>query len=127
MIYLASPYSHTDKAVEHQRYLDVRKIAAFRTRQGEVVYSPIVYGHWLTLEEGFGSAAADWEMHNMQMLRRCDRLMIATIPGWRESKGVRWEIASAMAMKIPRIYLTAEGFLDYGILKSDPRGIEATL
>jgi hypothetical protein len=127
MIYLASPYSHPNKKVEYQRFLDVTRIAAKRLRMGEVIFSPIMHGHPAVEHAGYAGDAESWQFHNINMLRRSDRLMIATLDGWRESKGVRWEVASAIAMKIPRIYLEPNGDIDFGTFGEDPLKFEATL
>ena len=43
--YIASPCTHADPAVCHQRFEDVCHYVAERMLQGAVVYSPIAHSH----------------------------------------------------------------------------------
>ncbi|HUE74780.1 MAG TPA: DUF1937 family protein [Pirellulaceae bacterium] len=56
MIYLASPYWHSDPAVRNQRFRAACRATAEMIRQGTTVFSPVVYGHALV---GEGLAGID--------------------------------------------------------------------
>jgi hypothetical protein len=100
LIYLASPYSHSDPAVQEARFLAVCAHVADMMRQGEHVYSPVCHTHPVTR---FG-LPGDWEYwaeYDKVMLSRCDELAVLCLDGWRESVGVRAEIAIAKEAGMP--------------------------
>jgi nucleoside 2-deoxyribosyltransferase len=100
MIYLASPYSHPDPDIREQRFraacqATVRLIAA-----GHVVFSPIVHGHPLA-HYGLPTDWSFWEWFDRDYLMRCDEVVVLMLDGWRESTGVRAEIALARDLGKP--------------------------
>ena len=76
-------------------------------RTGVHVYSPIAHGFALepylptVLEEDHDF----WMRHCLNMLGRCDSIMVYCIEGWRESKGVQMEIEYSKAAKMPIKYM----------------------
>lgn len=90
-IYLASPYSHPDENVRHERYIAARNATATMLRQELFVYSPIVHCHDLVKSEAMPTDFPFWRDYNFAMLRPADALWVLCIPGWQESKGVMWE------------------------------------
>lgn len=109
MIYLASPYSHPDKAVEEQRFLAVEEMTATLLAQGKHVYSPIVHCHNISRKWELPSDAAHWIRYNFSMLRRCDILYIYTIEGWDKSKGVEMEAWFAKQCGLPSFLIDQRG------------------
>jgi hypothetical protein len=107
LIYIASPYSHTDKSIEHQRFEMVRKFTAVMLQQRYLVFSPIVYAHEMARVFNLPTDAAYWDAFNMSILRRSDALYLCCLDGWEESKGVQREISTARALYIPVIEYTA--------------------
>jgi nucleoside 2-deoxyribosyltransferase len=107
MIYLASPYSHSDPAVREQRFRAVCQAAARLMRNGEIVFSPIAHGHPIALH-GLPNDWRFWEWHDREQLLRCDELVVLTIDGWRESEGVQAEIRIAAELGKPVRYLEPE-------------------
>jgi nucleoside 2-deoxyribosyltransferase len=104
MIYLASPYSHADPAVREARYQAACRATAALLKAGLVVFSPIVHSHPLVafaLPTGWDF----WERIDRAYLARCDELVVLTLDGWRESTGVRAEIALARALGKPVRFL----------------------
>lgn len=106
LIYLASPYSHEDPAIRHQRYEAVLNMTAkMILKWGLIVYSPIAHNHHIALmheERNESYAFGFWEKFDKKMIARCDELWIYTIDGWKESKGVlaEREFALSLGMKI---------------------------
>jgi hypothetical protein len=95
LIYLASPYSHQKEEVREMNYKIVSKIAADMVSEGNVVLSPISYGHNLL---NFCDMPSDWEFwYNfcVTFLLKCDELIVVKMPGWDISKGVLEEIEIA--------------------------------
>jgi hypothetical protein len=107
LIYIASPYSHPDKSVEHQRFEMVRKFTAYMLHDRKLVFSPIVYAHEMAKVFDLPTDAAYWDAFNMSILRRSDALYLCCLDGWEESKGVQREISTARALYIPVVEYTA--------------------
>jgi len=95
LIYLASPYSDPDPEVRQRRYEAAMKVTARLLREGQVVFSPIVYGHVMALRHDLPSEWDFWWMIDEVMLAKCDRLLVLKLDGWNTSKGVRAEINMA--------------------------------
>jgi len=103
MIYVASPYSHPDPLIEEHRYLmaETYVIAAFKQRI--TAFSPIYYCHRLALKFELPGDAMFWKQFNNSMMRRADAVHVLTLVGWRESKGVQYEMMMAQELGIPLI------------------------
>jgi hypothetical protein len=105
LIYLASPYSNPDKSIREENFRKVSRIAAHLVSQGNVVVSPITYGH--TLLE-FKEMPGDWQFWSnfcSVILYKCDKLIVYKMEGWDKSKGVEEEISIARDHGIPVEYL----------------------
>lgn len=92
MIYLASPYSHPDKAVELRRYDETVRALAHLCLLGLPVFSPIAMCHEAATRHGLPTDAKWWEDFNAHFMARSDACVVLMIDGWRESKGVAHEI-----------------------------------
>lgn len=95
LIYLASPYSHSNDDIREMNYKIVSKIAANMISEGNVVLSPISYGHNLL---NFCEMPSDWDFwYNfcVTFLLKCDELIVVKMAGWDVSKGVLEEIEIA--------------------------------
>jgi hypothetical protein len=104
MIYLASPYSHPDPAVREQRYAAALLFTAQQLSEGIAIFSPIVYGHQLSIVHSFPTDAKSWASFNDDMLDICDRLWVLKLDGWEQSVGVAEEIRQAKALDLPISY-----------------------
>jgi len=95
LIYLASPYSNPNDNIRENNYKTISKIAAEMVSEGNVVMSPIAYGHNLL---NFCDMPSDWDFwYNfcVTFLLKCDELTVVKMPGWDVSKGVLEEIEIA--------------------------------
>lgn len=104
MIYLASPYSHPDPAVREQRLREACRAAAALLRAGHAVVSPIAHSHAL-VEHGLPNDWSFWELHDRELLARCDEVLVLQLDGWIESVGVQAEIAMARELGKPLQFL----------------------
>jgi len=104
MIYLASPYSHSDPAVRDQRFLAACRATAELMRDGHTVFSPVLIGHPLA-SEGLPGDWEFWEPHDREQLGQASALVVLMLPGWEESVGVQAEITIARAIGLPVAYL----------------------
>jgi len=100
MIYLASPYTHPDPAVRDARFHAVCRCAAVMIGHGEMVFSPVAHSHPITAA-GLPTDWAFWERFDRVFLGMCSEVVVLTLDGWRESKGVRAEIEIARRMGKP--------------------------
>ena len=100
MIYLASPYMHSNPAVRQQRFEVACRAAAELIRQGKTVFSPIAHSHSIC-QLGLPLDWAFWERHDMAFLEMCDEVVVLKVDGWQESVGVRAEIEAARRMEKP--------------------------
>jgi len=100
-IYLASPYTHPRATVRHDRYLKVRETTATLLKKEIHVYSPIVHCHDLAVAHNLPKEFDFWCKYNKAMLSEAVALWVLQIPGWEDSKGVKWEIMQAHKLNIP--------------------------
>ena len=99
LIYLASPYAHPSAEVREARLEAARYVCGRMVDQGRIVMSPLVY---------LGEIASTgvhppqgWYAFDLQLLARCDELVVLQLPGWEDSKGVLVEIAGAQTKGMP--------------------------
>ena len=101
LAYLASPYSDTDPAVQHRRYLDACDAAAALMARGRMVLSPIAHTHPIARRGALPTGFDFWQRFDRRLIAACDELWVLRIDGWRESVGVRAEIAIARELGKP--------------------------
>lgn len=92
--YLACPHQHKDIAIKKMRLEAVTHVAALLHGNEDYVYSPLTHNIPLSahgLEQSFDL----WKLFDLEMIERCDKLYVLTLPGWEESEGVQAEIAHA--------------------------------
>jgi hypothetical protein len=100
MIYLASPYSHKNSVVMDVRFDKVVAVAAQLINRGYIIYSPIMHFHPIAVRHELPRDFAFWKEVNTQILKRCDKLWVLELDGWRESRGVQAEILFARELNI---------------------------
>lgn len=108
LIYLASPYTkykfgRAEAALHAGDYLAALISRGFRA------HSPIVHSHEAARHGRLDALDPDlWEWHNRGYIEVCDACIVATMPGWEDSDGVRHEIAEFMAAGKPVAYVSLE-------------------
>lgn len=105
IIYLASPYSHSDKDVVEKRFAQVREITANLTKFGYIIFSPILHSHPLAVQHGLKGDWDFWKRIDEAFIKASGLLLVAKIDGWEQSKGVTAEIKIAEKHGIPVEYL----------------------
>lgn len=111
MIYLASPYSHSDPVMRRTRFLLAEQVTAHFIMQGAFIYSPIVHCHEMAERYNLPTDFAFWKAYNIDILRHADQFYILEIEGWLESAGVRTEQKFAADARIPSFFVSPEGDL----------------
>lgn len=104
MIYLATPYADPSEGVVARRVQIINKVTISLLERGQPVFSPITYGCPLK-QLGINFKQEDWYRFDLQILAKCSMLMVAKLDGWRQSRGVRLEIAEAQRLGMPIVYL----------------------
>ena len=104
LIYLAAPYTHEDPNVVWRRLFDNGVLAAKLLAEGHLVFSPLINSSEIDAIFTNSGTAFDWYTFDLRMLRKCDRLVVLMLDGWRESKGVGLEIAEAERLGMPIEY-----------------------
>ena len=94
LIYLASPYTHADPAVQEQRYQAALIYSAKLFRAGLHIFSPIVHCHPISLH-GLPGDIEFWQSYCDNMLDRSDSMLVLALDGWRESAGINHELRRA--------------------------------
>lgn len=105
-VYLASPYSHTDFNIRHQRHAQVASAVLEISRHLVPVYSPIVHWHAIAVEHSLPFDAEFWRTQNEPLIKSCDELWVLCIDGWRQSKGIGIELDFAHQCKKRTRYMT---------------------
>ncbi len=92
--YVATPYTHADPSVRERRCALAQRATATLMEVGIHAYSPIANGHPVSfyMRPETVNNHAFWMTHCFDMLERCNGLLVITMDGWRESKGVAMEI-----------------------------------
>lgn len=111
-IYLASPYSHDDPAIRHERYYQAHKAILLIADQRVPVYSPIVHWHTAAVEAKLPTDHEFWKVQNDSMMYQCGEIWILTIDGWRQSKGVEYEINFATTHGIKVRHVSFESIVE---------------
>lgn len=101
LLYIASPMTHPDPAVALARQEAAAAYAAGLINEGVLAYAPVAYTHLLT---DLGANPPDWYQFDLHFLARADELRLLTLPGWRESYGVRLERHFARERRIPETF-----------------------
>jgi len=87
-VYLASPYTDPDKLVMQERYEEVCRLVAVLIKQGFAVYSPIAHNHYIADQYNLPRDAKFWLSYDEAFLSACCFMLIAGMPGWKESIGI---------------------------------------
>lgn len=97
LIYLASPYSHSDPKIQEQRFLAAAEATAKLQDRGHLIFSPIVHSHHcVPFTEKKGGAFGDWEALDKAFIDRCDEIWVLELDGWSTSTGVNAEVEYAI-------------------------------
>lgn len=110
MIYIASPYSHTNQRVREDRAYQVGVFAATQARLGHIVYSPIASWHHLAVEHKLPEDFEFWRRLNLHFLAQARELWVLCLNGVELSKGVRAEEDFARSLHMLIRYFHGETF-----------------
>jgi len=114
--YLASPYQNYLKdttclpeKVRHQiAWIDVTRIAAALLVARIPVFSPIAHSHPISTAGAHNLSHGEWMDLDYHFLDASIGLIVAEMPGWDESTGVKLEIQRAKDRGLPVINLPVD-------------------
>ena len=95
LIYLASPYSHSDPFVRLKRYHSVCRACVEMMRAGIMVYSPIAHTHAIAWHGDLPKGYEFWQEFDERLIRACDEVWVLKLEGWEKSQGTLKELAFA--------------------------------
>ena len=103
-IYLASPYTHSLKWMQEERYKKTLDFVAQEINKGFVIFSPIVHCHYLHALYGMPADIAFWKDFDTKMVANAAELWVLRLSGWEHSGGIKFEIALAQELGLPIEY-----------------------
>ncbi len=110
LVYIATPYSHSDPDIRLSNFQRANKLAAWAMQKGHCVFSPI--SHSVPVAEYLPPELLldfEWWMQmDLPILRKCDALFVYPPDAALTSRGVAREVEEAKALGIPVRYLTDE-------------------
>lgn len=106
LIYLACPYTHSDKKVMEERFIAVNKAAAKLMGGGSYVFSPISHTHPIIQEGNLPGGWDYWQGYDTNVISRCTKMIVLMLDGWKTSTGVQAEIQLAKKFNLPIEYIT---------------------
>lgn len=101
LIYLSSPYDDPDPDVRLKRFHEACKAASELMQLGYLVFSPIAHTHSIAVGWGLPLEFDYWEAFDRRMIAACDEVVVLTIPGWSQSKGIAAELKIAAELGKP--------------------------
>lgn len=99
--YLGLPYSDKNPLVEDWRAEVSNVIAVDLTKQGRIIFAPISAWHHIAKKYELPGTFEYWLKLDEEFIKISKKLLIITLPGWKESKGVTEEIKLAKKYNIP--------------------------
>lgn len=92
LYYLATPYSKYVGGIE-VAFEAAAKLAGRLLQAGITCYSPIAHTHPIAIHAGIDPLDHGiWIPFDESMMSRADALLIATMDGWEQSKGIAFEV-----------------------------------
>lgn len=101
MIYIASPYTHERRDIRNLRYRQVLHYTQLCMAKGEIVFSPVVYGHPFALDDSRAIYFNFWKPFNEQLILASEKVRVLRLAGYLTSRGVVGEAQFALEHGIP--------------------------
>lgn len=120
MIYLAGPYVHKTPMVMDERFEALTKAAAHFMDAGKRMYSAITHGHTVNKKmKQVAGCHRFWLDQCYHHVVTAEAVYVLCLDGWDVSTGVRWEIETAWAWKIPVFLVNPDTYELREIFKGD--------
>ena len=119
MIYVASLYSlnaksnsFQDTCTRQHRYEYTEKRVSEFLSKGELVYSPIVHCHNMSVRYSLPKEYKFWQNIDRHMIDLCEGVYVLMMEDWELSEGITDEINYAMDLGKPVTYISCNDFMD---------------
>lgn len=90
--YLGTPYTNFEYGLE-TAFREACRLSARLAETGARIFSPICHCHPIAIYGGLDPRAHEfWMAFDGPMMRRCDNLIVAHMPGWDKSSGIAKEV-----------------------------------
>lgn len=103
--YLASPFTSKYPIEEHIRYSSILEVGHLLNLEGYVLIEPINQSYQKFITYKTPGDFKYWERHSKMLLKVSSGVIVAKIPGWSTSRGVKMEIEYAKELNYPIYYL----------------------
>lgn len=113
MIYIASPYIHSNSEIQQGRVDAVARYTAHLYIAKSTAFSPIVHSNALREQAEFPITWDWWQFHDEHILKLCSSMHILMLNGWEMSVGVTAEIEIARENNIPTTYISEYGYHEF--------------
>ena len=114
MIYLAAPYSNPDPKLVQARMEQIYDVMGEFMKQDRHVLTPL-FMHEVAVRHELDGTYDYWEKYCLDILKRCDEMIVLCLPGWTESRGVKGEMEFCRRNGIPITFM--EVFDESSLLK----------
>lgn len=91
MIYLAAPYNDSDPSIVQARMEIIYRVMGEFMKEGRHVVTPL-FMHEIVIRHELDGTYEYWEKYCLDMLKRCDEMIVLCLPNWTESNGVKGEM-----------------------------------
>jgi hypothetical protein len=102
--YLASPYTHPSASMRDLRAAVAYEMAGELMAKGLYVYAAIPATHEAAKAHTLPTNYEWWVGFNESFIKASAGIIVCCIPGWEESRGVKFEIEYAKSLGLP-IYM----------------------
>lgn len=104
MIYISSPYTHSDKNIVKFRIDETKRFVFWLIQNGWHPISIPIHYHDMSSEYPFETTAEFWNNFCEPFLLQSNKMFVLMLDGWIQSVGVSHEINIAKNNNIPIIY-----------------------
>lgn len=125
LIYLASPYTHKDKAMWTVRFHKVVDCCGWmmNNHRDKYFYSPIAHTHPIAERCTLPIEWEFWANFDECILSRCSEMWILTIPGFSVSTGVKAERKIAERFGLPVRFIIPQADGTYTVSDTEPEDV----
>lgn len=122
LIYVGTPYTKYPAGI-HAAFVDACRLTARLLREGLKVYSPIAHTHPIAIHGEIDPLDLGiWLPFDAAMIGKSDAMIVAMLPGWETSTGVRHEM-QAFVMAGKPVYFLCPSDLSFEPCSSQERAI----
>lgn len=111
LVYLAAPYNSHDLKIIQKRMETIYGVISRFIKDDVHIVTPL-FMHEVVKRYDIAGDYLFWERYCLNILKRCDKMVVLCLDGWEDSLGVQGEIEFCSSHNIPYTLLEAN-FEDY--------------